>query len=475
MSPDPGSGWVRAYLGLGSNLGDRSENLRRAVALLGARDGVAVVRTSSVYETAPVGPSQPDFLNAVAEVDTTLSPRDLLEACLGVEEEMGRVRRERWGPRVIDVDLLLYGDERVDEPDLVVPHPRMHERAFVLVPLAELAPDVVLPDGRTIGEAARAGGEDLTRGAGAAGPLEGTGTTIAGDVSEETGSTTVAIIGAGRVGTALGVLLERAGHRVVAASGRDASRERVATFLPNTAFADAHDAARGAAVVIVAVPDDHIAPMVDALAASGALRAGQAVIHVSGSTSLRALDAAQQVGASVLALHPLQSFPDVQTGIDRLAGSGVAVTAATEDDAAFGERLVRDIGATPFRLDDEVKPLYHAAAVFAANYLVTVEALAERIMRAAGVTEPLPLLRALARTSFDRTFAIGPGAALTGPAVRGDVGTIDRNLRALASHAPEASGPYVALGLAAAGLAAAAGRLPPEEHRRVEEALRAWM
>jgi 2-amino-4-hydroxy-6-hydroxymethyldihydropteridine diphosphokinase len=156
MSPAPGSGRVRAYLGLGSNLGDRPENLGRAVALLGARDGVAVVRTSSVYETAPVGPAQPDFLNAVAEVDTTLSPRDLLEACLGVEEEMGRVRGERWGPRVIDVDLLLYDDERVDEPNLVVPHPRMHERAFVLVPLAELAPDVVLPDGRTIGEAARA-------------------------------------------------------------------------------------------------------------------------------------------------------------------------------------------------------------------------------------------------------------------------------------------------------------------------------
>jgi 2-amino-4-hydroxy-6-hydroxymethyldihydropteridine diphosphokinase len=149
------AGPVRAYLGLGSNLGDRSQNLGRAVALLGSRDGVTVVRASSVYETDPVGPPQPDYLNAVVEVDTTLPPRGLLHACLGVEDEMGRIRRERWGPRVIDVDLLLYDDDRVDEPDLVVPHPRMHERAFVLVPLAELAPDLVLPDGRTVGEAAR--------------------------------------------------------------------------------------------------------------------------------------------------------------------------------------------------------------------------------------------------------------------------------------------------------------------------------
>jgi predicted short-subunit dehydrogenase-like oxidoreductase (DUF2520 family) len=176
----------------------------------------------------------------------------------------------------------------------------------------------------------------------------------------------------------------------------------------------------------------------------------------------------------VLSLHPLQSFPDVRTGIDRLPGSGIAVTATNEEDAVFGEGLVRGIGAIPFRLDDEVKPLYHAAAVFAANYLVTVEALAERILVAAGVPDPLPLLHALVRTSFDRTFAIGPGAALTGPAVRGDVGTIDRNLAALAERAPEASAAYVELGLAAARLAAGAGRLSPGDRGRVEEALRRW-
>lgn len=131
---------VRCYLGLGSNLGDRAVNLQRAVDLLGGHAGIRVLRSSRVYETDPVGPPQPDYLNAVVEVETALAARELLHACLDVERELGRVRTERWGPRVIDVDILTYGDETIDEPDLIVPHPRMHERAFVLVPLADLDP-----------------------------------------------------------------------------------------------------------------------------------------------------------------------------------------------------------------------------------------------------------------------------------------------------------------------------------------------
>lgn len=142
---------TRAFLGIGSNLGDRLENLRRAVGLLDRR-GVRVVRSSRVYETEPVGgPPQPDFLNAVLEVEEEGSARDLLAACLAVEEEMGRVRGERWGPRLIDLDVLTYGREEIDEPDLQVPHPRMHERGFVLIPLLELEADPVLPGGRRAG------------------------------------------------------------------------------------------------------------------------------------------------------------------------------------------------------------------------------------------------------------------------------------------------------------------------------------
>jgi 2-amino-4-hydroxy-6-hydroxymethyldihydropteridine diphosphokinase len=139
---------VTAYLALGSNLGDRLETLRRAALLLDAVDGIDVVRSSRVYETEPVGPPQPAYLNAVLEISTSLDPRGVLEAALEVEAELGRVRDERWGPRTLDVDVLLFDDREIDEPDLVVPHPRMHERGFVLVPLGELVTDPMLPGGR---------------------------------------------------------------------------------------------------------------------------------------------------------------------------------------------------------------------------------------------------------------------------------------------------------------------------------------
>ena len=138
---------VRAYLGLGSNLGDRLANLRRAVELLDAAPEITIVRTSSVYETAPVGPPQPDYLNAVIRIETDLSARDLLDIARRVESRLGRIRKERWGARTIDVDVLLYDEEEIDEPDLMVPHPRIMQRAFVLLPLLELEPDPVLPDG----------------------------------------------------------------------------------------------------------------------------------------------------------------------------------------------------------------------------------------------------------------------------------------------------------------------------------------
>jgi 2-amino-4-hydroxy-6-hydroxymethyldihydropteridine diphosphokinase len=140
VSPDAPT--RRAYLGIGTNLGDRLAYLQLAVDALGAADGVHVVAVSPVYETAPVGgPEQPDYLNAVVAVDTPSTPRALLELAHTIESAADRVRTVRWGPRTLDVDVLLVGDEQVDEPDLVVPHPRMEERAFVVVPLADLDPE----------------------------------------------------------------------------------------------------------------------------------------------------------------------------------------------------------------------------------------------------------------------------------------------------------------------------------------------
>jgi 2-amino-4-hydroxy-6-hydroxymethyldihydropteridine diphosphokinase len=141
------------YLGLGSNLGDRAGNIAAAVAGLTAA-GVSVRQRSPVYETEPVGVrEQPAFLNAVVEAETGLTPRGLLAAAKAVEREVGRTPGPRWGPRVVDVDVLLYEDWRVDEaePWLVIPHPEMWRRLFVLAPLRDLRPDLAGPDGRAIG------------------------------------------------------------------------------------------------------------------------------------------------------------------------------------------------------------------------------------------------------------------------------------------------------------------------------------
>jgi 2-amino-4-hydroxy-6-hydroxymethyldihydropteridine diphosphokinase len=139
---------TRAFLGIGSNLGDRLETLQHAVGLLHATPGIDVVASSRVYETDPVGGvEQPDFLNAVLEISTDLSAEELLARCLAVEAELGRTREIHWGPRTIDVDVLGYDEATITEAGLVVPHPRMHERAFVMMPLLELEPDPMLPDG----------------------------------------------------------------------------------------------------------------------------------------------------------------------------------------------------------------------------------------------------------------------------------------------------------------------------------------
>lgn len=148
----------RAFLGLGSNLGDRLANLQRAVELLAGTKGVRVSRSSRVFETEAIGPEQPEFLNAVVEVHTELPPLELLAACQAVEAKLGRVREQRWGPRTIDVDLLNFDERTIDEPDLVVPHPRLHERAFALVPLLELEPAPMLPGGVAVADA-RPGGD----------------------------------------------------------------------------------------------------------------------------------------------------------------------------------------------------------------------------------------------------------------------------------------------------------------------------
>ncbi len=138
-----------AYIGVGSNVGDREAFCRRAVAALSSHRSISVLAVSGLYETSPVGgPPQRSFINLVAKISTEMTPRGLLEECRRIEQVLGREESDiRWGPRVVDLDILLYGDEKVNEPNLEIPHPRLAQRRFTLVPLLEIEPDAADPWG----------------------------------------------------------------------------------------------------------------------------------------------------------------------------------------------------------------------------------------------------------------------------------------------------------------------------------------
>lgn len=138
--------WIKSYIGIGSNLGDRRKKIQLALKVLKEKKDIIVEKVSPFYETLPVGgPPQGKFLNGVIEISTTLTPRELLEVLQEIEKALGRVRKERWGPRTIDLDILFYGDLIVNEERLIIPHPLMHKREFVLKPLLRIAPNLIHP------------------------------------------------------------------------------------------------------------------------------------------------------------------------------------------------------------------------------------------------------------------------------------------------------------------------------------------
>jgi predicted short-subunit dehydrogenase-like oxidoreductase (DUF2520 family) len=285
----------------------------------------------------------------------------------------------------------------------------------------------------------------------------------------------ISIVGAGRAGTAVAVLWRRAGHRIVAVSGREATPRRAARYLPGVPVLDPAAAAREAELIVLGVPDDVIEPIVRDLVDADDAVSGRWIAHLSGATPLSALDLAREAEARRLGVHPLQTFPDVESAVERIPGCTVAIGADDDEGAFVAERLAEDLGGRPFRLPDEHRAIYHAAAVFAANYLVAATGVAELLLEMAGVPDPLSALAPLQRATVSNLARIGPAEALTGPSVRGDAGTIARNLEALAASAPWAVDAYVEMARVALDLAERGGRLSSERRAAVDEVLARWI
>ncbi len=278
----------------------------------------------------------------------------------------------------------------------------------------------------------------------------------------------IAIVGAGTVGTAVAVRWRDAGHSIVGVTGRDATRERASRWLSGVHIGDVGDVVPAADVAAIAVPDRAIATTATDVAS--AIRPRAAVLHLSGALGLAPLRSVAQAGGTPLALHPLQTFADVEGAIRSLDGTAIAVTADVDDGWELGDRLATDLGGEPFHLADDDRPLYHAAAVFASNYLVATAGAAAQLFAAAGL--PVEAMRPLQVTTLANVHRLGPRDALTGPAVRGDADTIERNLDAIAAAAPNLVVPYVALCRTAMDVAGT--RLPSVDRARVEEVLARW-
>jgi predicted short-subunit dehydrogenase-like oxidoreductase (DUF2520 family) len=282
----------------------------------------------------------------------------------------------------------------------------------------------------------------------------------------------IGVIGAGRVGAVLAAALRRAGHPVVGATARStATRDRVRRLLPDVPVRDALRVARAADVVLLAVPDDTLAPLVGRLAPAGAFRAGQVVAHTSGAHGVGVLAPATVAGAHPMALHPAMTFTGDPGDLDRLPGTSYGVTTVPAL-RPLAEHLVVDLAGTPEWVPEQSRPLYHAALAHGANHLVTLVNEALDRLRDAGVRDPEKVAAPLLRAALDNALRLRD-AALTGPVSRGDSGTVARHLAALAEVAPDSVPSYVELARRTADRAIASGRLHASDAGSLLDALAA--
>ena len=272
--------------------------------------------------------------------------------------------------------------------------------------------------------------------------------------------TRIGVVGAGRVGAVLAAALREAGHEIAAVAGEShASRTRINTLLPGVRVDKPTAVSRACDLLLLTVPDDMLSNVVTMLAASGAIREGQYVVHTSGKHGLAVLQPAADAGAHVLAMHPAMTFTGTHVDLARLAGCVYGVTANpdTEDLAA---KLVADLRGRLLRVAEDRRALYHAGLAHGANHLVTLVSQAMDLLRDSGADDPAATLRPLLTAALENALEYG-SAALTGPIVRGDVETVRAHLRDIAANRPATLESYVAMARATANQAVVDGRLLP--------------
>ena len=277
----------------------------------------------------------------------------------------------------------------------------------------------------------------------------------------------VGVVGAGRVGAVLAARLREVGYDVVAAAGEsDASRGRARELLPGVPLEKPTAVSRACDLLLLTVPDDMLGNVVAMLAASGAIRPGQYVVHTSGRHGLAVLQPAARCGASVLAVHPAMTFTGTVLDLPRLAGCTYGVTTAEEPAAVTAHRLVTDLGGHLVAVPEERRAVYHAGLAHGANHLVTLVTQAMALVRESGASDPAATLRPLLTAALENALTMGD-AALTGPIVRGDVETVRSHLAAILRTQPGTLPAYVALGRATANSAVLDGRLLPIRASRI--------
>jgi predicted short-subunit dehydrogenase-like oxidoreductase (DUF2520 family) len=284
----------------------------------------------------------------------------------------------------------------------------------------------------------------------------------------------IAILGLGKVGTAIGYLLKEAGYRILAVASRSQSSLNYGvTFTGGQPFTNYSQAAAQADCIIITTPDDAILPACIQIVKSGGVKPRKKVIHMSGARGLDLLDPAKNAGAYVASIHPLQSFADVRGAISNIPGSTFGITAQDEI-KDWSVQMVKNIGGVPFFVSDEEKPLYHAAACIASNYLTTLLFMVEEILMLLGLTrkEAEDAFWPLVMGTISNIEQKGAVSALTGPISRGDTGTIRKHLVCLQQRCPDYLRPYCEMGIIAADVGVMKKTVTEKEAENIKNILR---